>query len=127
MQCFSSKNVLAGHKEDCLSINSVQSVRLEKGAIKFKNYFKRIQVPFKIYADCESNLEGVEIYEGSYSKKDQDHILCSFAYKFVCIDDKFSKPIVVFRNENAAYEIIKAILEEYKHYKKLMKNTLTNI
>ena len=127
MQCFSSKNVLAGHKEDCLSINSVQSVRLEKGTIKFKNYFKRIQLPFKIYADCESNLEGVEIYEGSYSKKDQDHILCSFAYKVVCIDDKFSKPIVVFRSENAAYEFIKAILEEYKHCKKLMKNTLTNI
>ena len=71
MQCFSSKNVLAGHKEDCLRINSVQSVRLEKGAIKFKNYFKRIQVPFKIYADCESNLEGVEIYERRFLLKER--------------------------------------------------------
>ena len=30
LQCFSSKNVLAKHKEVCLSINGVQSVRLEK-------------------------------------------------------------------------------------------------
>ena len=35
-----------------------------------------------------------------------------------CMDDKFSKPIAVYRGENAAYEFIKATLEEYKYYKK---------
>ena len=39
-QCFSSKNVLTEHKEVCLSINGVQSVKLEKGTIEFKNYSK---------------------------------------------------------------------------------------
>ena len=53
LQCFSSKNVLAEHKEVCLSINGAQSVRLEKGTNEFKNYFKQIPVPFKIYADFE--------------------------------------------------------------------------
>ena len=48
-------------------------------------------------------------------KKYQDHIPCSFAYKVVCIDDKFSKPIVVYRGKNTAYEFIKTILKEYKH------------
>ena len=68
LQCFSSKNVLTKHKEVCLSINGAQSVRLEKGTIEFKNYFKQIPVPFKIYADFECNLKSVENYEGSYSK-----------------------------------------------------------
>ena len=45
-------------------------------------------------------------------KKYQDHVPCSFAYKVVCIDDKFSKPIVGFRVENAAYEFIKVIFKE---------------
>ena len=36
----------------------------------------------------------------------------------VCVDDKFTKPIVVFRGKNAAYKFIKAILEEHKYYKK---------
>ena len=36
-------------------------------------------------------------------KKYQDHIPCSFAHKLVCVDDKFIKPIVVLRGENAAY------------------------
>ena len=53
--------------------------------------------------------------------KYQDHITCRFAYKFVCIDDKFSKPILVFREENAAYKFIKAIIIEYGYCKKLMK------
>ena len=33
------------------SVQSAQSVRLEKGTIEFKNHFKQIPVPFKIYAD----------------------------------------------------------------------------
>ena len=40
LQCFSSENVLIKHKENCLSINGKQSVKLEEGIIKFKNYFK---------------------------------------------------------------------------------------
>ena len=33
----------------------------------------------------------------------------------------FSKPIAVFRDENAAYEFVKAILKEYEYCKKIMK------
>ena len=40
LQCFSSKNVLVNHKENCLSINGKQSVKTEKGTIEFENYFK---------------------------------------------------------------------------------------
>ena len=69
LQCFSAKNVLAKYKEDCLSINAVQSVKVEEGTIEFENYFKQIPVPFKIYADFECNLESAEVYEGSYTKK----------------------------------------------------------
>ena len=60
LQCFSSENVLIKHKENCLSINGKQSVKLEEGIIKFENYLKQIPVPFKIYADFESNLKSVK-------------------------------------------------------------------
>ena len=66
--CFSSKNLLTKHKEVCLSINGARSVRFEKGTVQFKNYFKQISVPFKIYADFECNLNSVQSYEGSYQK-----------------------------------------------------------
>ena len=115
LQRFSSKNVLTEHKEVCLSINSPQSARLEKGTIEFKNYLKKTKtVPIKIYADFECNLKSVESYEGegAYSEKYQDLVSCSFAFKLVRVDDKFSKSVFVFRGKNAAPEFIKAILKE---------------
>ena len=60
--------MLKEHKEVCLSINGAQSVRLEKETIAFKKYFKQMSVLIKFYADFECNLEGVENFEGSYSK-----------------------------------------------------------
>ena len=45
-----------------------------------------------------------------------DHI----PYKVVCIDDRFTKPIVIYRGENVAYEFIKVILKTYKYCKKVM-------
>ena len=56
------------HKEDYLSINRKQSVKLKEGIIEFENYSKQIPVPSKIYADFEWNLRGVESYEGSYTE-----------------------------------------------------------
>ena len=121
LQCFSSKNVLIKHKEDCLSINGMQSVDVEEGIIKFENYSNQLSVPFKIYADFECNSKDTEIYEGSCTKKYHDHVLCNYTLKVVCIDNTFSKPIVVYRGENAAYEFVKAILKEYKYCKNIMK------
>ena len=105
------------HKEDCLSIRN-----LEKGTIEFETYLKQLPVPFKIYADFECNLKNVKCCEGTCTKKYHEHVPCSYAYQVVCIDDKFSKPIVVARGENAAYEFIKAILKERKYCKKIMKD-----
>ena len=51
-------------------------------------------------------------------KKYQDHVPCSFAYKLVGIDHEFTKPIVAFTGENAAYKFIEAILKEYQYVKK---------
>ena len=55
-------------------------------------------------------------------KKCHEHVSCSYAYKVVCIDDKFSKPTDVYRGESAAYEFIKSILKEHKYCKKIMKD-----
>ena len=53
-------------------------------------------------------------------KKNQEHVNCSFAYKVVCVDDKFSKPVVLCRDKNAVYKFIDAILKEYNYGKRVM-------
>ena len=116
LQCFSGKRLLIKHKENCLIINGKQSVKLVKATIE--NYFKQIPVPFKIYADFECNLKSIKCDEDPYTKQYEDHIPCSFAYKVVCIDDRFTKPTAAYRGEKAADEFIKAILQDHKYYKK---------
>ena len=102
------------HKKDCLSINGQRSINLEKETIEFKNCFKQLPVPCKIYADFECVLENVRCY----AKKYHEHVPCSYAYKVVCVDDKYSKSIVVYRGVNAAYEFIRSTLKEHKYCKK---------
>ena len=96
LQCFSSEKILSERKGDCLVINGKQIVKLESGIISFKNYFKQIPVPFKIYADFECVLKKVDgdiacSSNSSYTRKYQNHVPCSFAYKVVCDNNKFSK------------------------------------
>ena len=93
-----------------MSVNGVQSLRIEKGTIEFKKYFKQIPVLFKILS-----------YEGSYWKKYHNHSPCSFTNKFVCVDNNFTKTIAVFTGESAAYEFIDAVLKEYEYCQKVMK------
>ena len=52
-------------------------------------------------------------------KKYQEHIPCSFAYKVVCVD-RFTKRIVVYRDETAVYKFIKTILQECKYCRKVI-------
>ena len=93
-----------------------------------KDYFKQIPVPFKVYADFECNLKIVESYKGFCSTKKKSRSRSfSFAYKLICVDDEFTKLIVVFRGENAALKFIEAVLKECEYCKKVMNNTLAKI
>ena len=113
LQCFSSEKVLTEHRENCLVITGKRNVKLGKGSISFKNYSKQLPAPFKIYTDFECILrptlsKGVKSSDKnvSYTEKYQHHIPCSFAYKVVCADNKFSKDVVLYRGKNAAYKFI---------------------
>ena len=69
----------------------------------------------------------------SYSERYQKHVDCGYAYKLVCCyDDKFTKPIQVYRGENAAYKFLEVMLNEVDYCEETKKNhfnqpmTLTN-
>ena len=54
---FSSERILVEHEEICLKINGKQTVKLKRGFIELKNYFRQIPVPFKIYPEFECTLK----------------------------------------------------------------------
>ena len=53
LKCFSSENVLLEREKPCLKINGKQSVKLRSGSTKFKNYFEKLALLFKIYINFE--------------------------------------------------------------------------
>ena len=57
----------------------------------------------------------------SYTKKCQNHISWSFAYKVVCLDNKCSKKIVLYEGKNFINVFIKSIPNKYNYCKKIMR------
>ena len=109
------------HNKICLRINVEQALNLEGGFIEFNNYLKQIPVSFKVFADFECILKSVKVLKVFTQKKCQDHIPCTFSYKLVCVDNKFSKSVVVYRGGNCSYRSIEAILKECVYCKEVME------
>ena len=58
-----------------------------------------MNLPFIVYADFQSILvpinNGKQNPEESYTNKYQKHIVCSYGYKLLYVDDKFNKTYLV--------------------------------
>ena len=129
LQCFSSERVLNNHKENCIIINGKQAIKMpEKGdnILKYNNYHKQQPIPFVIYADFEAITEKVQgcqpNNDKSYTEAYQKHTDCGYGYKVVCCyDDKYTKPINIYRGEKAVYKFMEKMLEEVKYCKNIMK------
>ena len=137
LQCFSSEQVLRNHKENCIQINGTQAVKMpdkKNNILKFDNFHKQIPVPFVIYADFEAITEKIHSCQPnnneSYTEAYQKHTDCGYGYKVVCCyDDKYSKPIQIYRDPKAVYKFMESMLKEAaycksmtkKHFNKLLK------
>ena len=129
LQCFSSERVLNNHKENCIQVNGQQAIKMpdkDNNILKFNNFHKQQPVPFVIYADFEAITEKIQgcqqNNESSYTEAYQRHTDCGYGYKVVCCyDDKYTKPIQLYRGEKAVYKFMENMLEEVKYCKKVMK------
>ena len=127
LQCFSSEMVLNNHKVDCVEINGEQAIKMpEPGSkIAFTNYRKQLPAPFVIYADFEAITEKVS-QKKSKTEKYQKHTACGYGYKVVCCyDDKFSKPIKIYRGKMTIQKFMKDMLFEVEYCQEVVKNHFT--
>ena len=129
LQCFSSERVLTDHKENCIQVNGTQAIKMptkDDNILKFNNFHKQLPVPFVIYADFEAITEKIHGCQPnddkSYTEAYQRHTDCGYGYKVVCCyDDKYTKPVQIYRGEKAVYKFMEAMLDEVKYCKKIMK------
>ena len=128
LQCFSSERVLNNHKDICIQINGTQAIKMptkDDNVLNFNNFNKQQPVPFVIYADFEAITDMIQGCQrndkSSYTEAYQKHTDCGYGYKVVCCyDDKYSKPIKIYRGEKAVYNFMEKMLEEVKYCKYVM-------
>ena len=99
LHAFITKEILKRHIKDCFKINGKQTIKIPKKSeyVKFKNFERKIKLPFVIYAADFKNIllpedNGKQSPNEFYTNKYQKHVFCSYDYKLVCVRDKFSKP-----------------------------------
>ena len=133
LPAFSSEQILLNHKENCISINGQQAIKMPQNGsrVKFMNFHKQLAVPFVIYSDFEALTEKLHSCkpndDKSCTEAYQKHTDCSYGYKVVCCyDDKYSKPVQIYRGSNAAYKFMEEMLEYVKYCKNVIKPNLTN-
>ena len=127
LQGFSSERVLNNHIVDCIKINGEQAIKMpEPGSkITFTNYRKQLPAPFVIYADFEAITEKVS-QKKSQTEQYQKHTACGYGYKVVCsYDDKFSKPIKIYRGEMTIHKFMKDMLAEVEYCQEVVKTNFT--
>ena len=56
-----------------------------------------------------------KIWMSLTQKKYQKHVISSYGYKLICVDDKFSKPFKSYLGEDAAYNFIDSMIKENKY------------
>ena len=130
LQSFSQENILENHIETCIQVNGIQAIKMpdeDNKILKFNSYYKQLPSPFVIYADFESITEKIHYCKqdnkNSYTEKYQNHIDCGYGYKLVCFyDDKYSKPIQLYRGQKAVYKFLEKMLEEVEYCKNIIKN-----
>ena len=129
LQCFSSERVLSDHKDNCITVNGTQAVKMpdkDNNILKYNNFHKQQPVPFVIYADFEAITEKISGCQPnnnkSYTEAYQKHTDCGYGYKIVCCyDDKYSKPTKTYRGKKAVYKFMEAMLDEVKYCKNVIK------
>ena len=127
LQPFYSEYCLEAHKGDCLVINGTQRIEMPQPGSKvfFYQHQKQLPVPFVIYADFEAITEKIDSCsppgDKSYTQSYQKHKPSGFGYKVVChYDQKYSKPAVIYRGENAIEKFIQHLFREVKDCQKII-------
>ncbi len=118
---FIREDLLQKHEPHC-SQHGPQRIELpdeENASLYFKDYHKQLKVPFAIYADFESLTAKIDSVqpnpEKSFTEKYQHHQPCGFSYIVVSDYEKYSKPPVVYRGEDAVDKFLECLQEEQKY------------
>ena len=128
MQGFTRQDILNDHIAYCSKYDAqnVQYPSDLENILEFKSYEKKLKVPFCIYADFECFARKIDTCLPDPAKSSTTNKTmfeaCSFGYKVVCTDDRYTKPTVIYRGPNVTETFLRKLVEEEMHIKNILNN-----
>ena len=133
LNSFQSETSLERHTEYC---SKNEAIKIEippidkdgnPSNICFKNYNRKMRVPFVVYADFESfteNIDSCSPYESrSFTKQYQKHKASSYCYLIKCFDDCIFTPKLVHHTAKSPEDIPQMFVENLESdIKKIYNN-----
>lgn len=127
LQGFSSQRVLNKHTIYC-SQHDAQHVefptRGNGDIVDFDDYSKQLRVPFVVYCDFEAFVQKKDTClpnpTTSNTSITADYAICGYGYKIVCVDERYSKPPVVYRVCDASKHFVESLLGEETYIKEIL-------
>ena len=130
---FGSQTLLDSHEELCRE-NEVVRIKMPKEGsfVKFRNNYKKMDMPFVIYADFESLMRSISSVQPNprkpYTEKKMLHIPISFCYYLKCsFDDNLSKVVeytATSEDEDVSQIFVTHLEEEVKWIYRIPKKKM---
>lgn len=126
---FHKDTLLQEHKRYC-SRHGAQRADLpvpgKTDHLEFTDYEKTLRTPFVIYADFETINIKLQTCQPNPCKSATTSTtkldVCGFGYKVVCEDERYTKPSVIYRGEDAGKRLIECLLQEQEHIQQILSN-----
>ena len=123
------EDLMLKHREFC-AVNGEQKIVLpQKGVddiLKFNDFKKKMKCPFVIYCDFETVNRNVAtcIQDPDKSSTTVTRRLdvCSYGYKRVCTDPRYTKESVIYRGPDASRRFIECLLKEEEEIKEILSH-----
>lgn len=101
------------HKMECGKIVTTMP-KPENAILQFKDYQKKIDVPFVIYADFECILEDTALNVSDETKFIQKHIPCAFSYFIKCKHNNKLDKLRVYTSIDASEKFVLFLNQDCK-------------
>lgn len=119
---FIRQDLLNEHRPYCDKFEFQKVTYPEEGKndiLTFKDYEKLIPVPFVIFADFECYARKVDTCQPNPEKSSTTHHTkfdaCGYAYVVVSTNEKYTKPAVVYRGDDAVKHFLEDMLKEEEY------------
>ena len=125
LNSFGRQDLLDKHKELCGQHEEVKVVMPEEGStVSFRNFHKKIDVPFVIYADFESKMKAFHSAQPNpnkaYTEKLHQHEPLSYCYYVKCNFDDTNSKFVEYTAKSEDEDVSQRFVDELEKEVKLI-------